>query len=65
MHNEYELLYTSIMLKIDLKHSSNRINIASLLSHKHNRENLYDQSLSDLSINTLLLLGISNKKNLS
>ena len=37
MHNEYELIYTSIMLKIDLKHASNRIKIASLLSHKHNR----------------------------
>lgn len=37
MQKEYELIYTSIMLKIDLKHATGRINLTSLLSHKHNR----------------------------
>lgn len=52
------------MLKIDLKHTATYIDLPSLLSHKHNRETIYDQSLSDIIINTLLLLAISNKKNL-
>ncbi len=64
MSKEYELVYTSIMLKIDLKHS-NLIDISGLLSHKHNRKTIYDQSMSDMIMNTLLLLALSSKKNLS
>lgn len=52
------------MLKIDLKHAATKINIAALLSHKHNKQTIYDKSLSDIIINTLLLLGLNNKKNL-
>lgn len=64
MQQEFNLVYTSIMLKIDLKHASGAINIAVLLSHKHNRKTLFDQSLSDIILNTLLLLALSNPKNL-
>lgn len=52
------------MLKIDLKHASTNINISALLSQKHNRKTLYDQSLSDIILNTLLLLAVSNPNNL-
>lgn len=52
------------MLKLDLKHASTRIDISALLSHKHNRKTIYDTSLSDIIINALLLLGLSNKQNL-
>ena len=64
MSKEYELVYTSLLLKIDLKHSSSKVNIDSLLSHKHERESIYDKSLSDESINILMLLSLSSKKNL-
>ena len=42
MSREYELIYTSLMLKIDLKHSISKVNIKQLLSYKHNREQLAD-----------------------
>lgn len=65
MHKEFELVYTSLMLKIDLRHACTKINITSLLSHKHNRASLIDRSLSDISINTIMLLTLGQKKHMS
>jgi hypothetical protein len=53
------------MLKLDIRHASNRIDISALLSHKHNRQTIYNQSLSDMIVNALLLLGLSSNKNLT
>ena len=53
-----------MMLKIDLKHSTSRINISSLLSYKQNRAQVADQVMSDIAINTVLLLSVSSTKNL-
>jgi len=52
------------MLKIDLKHSTSKVNISSLLSYKHNRSEVADQAMSDIAINTVLLLAVSSSKNL-
>lgn len=47
------------MLKIDLKHNSNKISIASIM--RRNNKIKDEAALSDLQINTLLLLAISSK----
>jgi hypothetical protein len=64
MQRVYELLYTSLMLKIDLKHAAAKVNVSALLRENRYRTTLSDQSLSDLSINTILLLSLSSKKTL-
>jgi hypothetical protein len=53
-----------MLLKIDMKNNSSRININSILSKSHGRDKVFDESLSDLQINTLLLLAINSKANL-